>query len=111
MTLLCLKETEMGRFVPKEWKLTDKLREFAKGKGLTDSMIDDQEERFRDCEFPQNRTDFDRCWRRWIRNGIDWGKIVPVRDVTYRQPKEYTEKDRAAAQSAFDNDPLIKLVK
>ena len=28
-----------------------------------------------------------------------------------RQPKEYTEEDRAAAQSAFDNDPLIKLVK
>ena len=92
----------MPKFVPDDWQLTDKLREFAKDRGLTNRMIDDQEERFRDCEFPRNRTDFDRCWRRWIRNAIDWGNVVPVRDVTYRQPDQQTPEQKAIDDAKAD---------
>ena len=104
MTLLRLKETEMGRFVPNNWVLTDELRKFARDKRLTDSMIDDQLEDFRLCEFPRSRTDWDRCWKRWIKNSIKWGNVVPVRDVTYRQPKQQTPEQKAIDDAKADEN-------
>ena len=83
-----------SRFVPTSWTLTEPLRQFAKDKGLTDKQIDEQEEIFRDVEFPKPRHDFNRCWRRFIRNSIKWGQVVIEHPVTYRQPEQVTKEQR-----------------
>ena len=89
-----------SRFVPDSWELTERLREYARAKGLSDAQIDDQEEAFRLCQFPKQILCWDRAWQRWIRNAIDWGKAVPTRQPNYRKPEQASEaqlqKDREA---------------
>jgi len=94
----------MNKFVPNDWLLTDKLRDYAKSKGLTDATIDDQEEAFRLCQFPRKILCWDRAWQRWIRNAIEWGKVVPVQQKQYRRVEELTEDERRedAAKWAAD---------
>ena len=81
-----------GKFVPEDWILTDKLRAYAKSKGLTDKQIADQEEGFRLCQFPRTILCWDRAWMRWIRNAIEWGKVVPCTTREYRKPAEVSEE-------------------
>jgi hypothetical protein len=83
-----------NRFVPDDWELTPKLRQYAKDKRLTDATIDDQEEAFRLCQFPRPILDWDRAWQRWIRNAIEWGKVQPIQDVKYNMPKEISTEER-----------------
>ena len=73
----------MSRFVPDDWILTDKLRQYARDKALTDKTIDDQEEAFRLHQFKVPVLDFDRAWMRWIRSAIEWGKVEPVVEREY----------------------------
>ena len=80
------------KFVPDDWKLTERLRDYAKKKGLTDAQVDDQEEAFRLCQFPRDILCWDRAWQRWIRNAIEWGKVVPVKQKEYRRPEELSEE-------------------
>ena len=84
----------MSVFVPDDWELTDKLRQYAKDKRLTDGTIDDQEEAFRLCQFNRNIKDFDRAWMRWIRSAIEWGKVQPIQEPTYRTVEEQSQEDR-----------------
>jgi hypothetical protein len=91
-----------GRFVPDSWELTDKLRDYARKKNLTDETIDDQEEAFRLCQFNRNITDWDRAFMRWIRSAIEWGKVQPTQQPTYRKPYEITEEDRQRDLRAFE---------
>ena len=83
-----------NRFVPDDWVLTPKLRQYARDKRLTDNIIDDQEEAFRLCQFPRPILDWDRAWMRWIRNAIEWGKVQPVQEVKYNMPEEISTEDR-----------------
>ena len=102
----------MKRFVPDNWELTDKLRDYARKKGLSDSQIDDQEEAFRLCQFPRDILCWDRAWQRWIRNAIEWGKVVVTRDVNYRQPKELSDEERQKDLAKFEKDmKKFKVVK
>jgi hypothetical protein len=94
----------MTRFVPDDWVLTDKLRDYARGKGLTEATIDDQEEAFRLCQFPRPILDFDRAWQRWIRNAIEWGKVVPVVQKEYTTRQEITDEQKSADILAFERD-------
>ena len=93
-----------SRFVPDSWELSKKLIDWTKSKGITEEMLEDLEERFRDIEFPKPRTCFDRCWRRYIRNGIEWGQIVVPRETTYRKPEEVSPEQKQADILAFERD-------
>ena len=94
----------MPKFVPDDWELSVKLRQFARNKGLSDSQIDEQEERFRDCQFPRDIKCWDRCWRRWVRNAIDWGKVVPSVEPKHRKPEQLSDEQRQADILAFERD-------
>jgi len=91
----------MNRFVPDDWILTDKLRQYARDKALTDKTITDQEEAFRLHQFKIAILDWDKCWQRWIRSAIEWGKVEPVVE------REYTntiakDVDQTVEQRKFD---------
>lgn len=92
------------RFVPDDWELTSKLRDYARKKGLTDKQIDDQEEAFRLCQFPREILCWDRAWQRWVRNAIEWGKVVPTRQKEYRGVEELSDEQRQADILAFERD-------
>ena len=94
----------MRKFVPDDWQLTDRLREYAKKKGLTDTQIDDQEEAFRLCQFPRDILCWDRAWQRWIRNAIEWGKVVPVKQKEYRRPEELSDAQRQRDLLKWEED-------
>ena len=101
----------MAKFVPDTWQLTDKLRQYASSKGLTAATIDDQEEAFRLCQFNRDIKCWDRCWMRWIRSSIEWGKVVPVMKTEYRTVEELSPAQRKADILKFESDPLIRRVK
>ena len=94
----------MKRFVPDSWELTENLREYARKKGLTENQIDDQEEAFRLCQFPRDILCWNRAWQRWIRNAIEWGKVVPVVEKEYRRPQELSEEQKTADIIKFQQD-------
>ena len=97
-----------SRFVPSDWKLTPKLRQWTldfrttEGQRIDPHTIDRLEEEFRDVEFPKPRSCFDRCWRRFIRNQVEWGKAKLISPM--RKPEELTEDQRQADILAFDRD-------
>jgi hypothetical protein len=97
-----------GRFVPDDWILTDKLRQYARDKGYSESQIDDQLEDFRLCEFPKARKDWNRAWQRWVKRAIKWGHVVPATVREYRKPELVSEEQRKADVLAFERDPLIR---
>ena len=94
----------MKRFVPDDWELTERLRDYAKKKGLSDKQIDDQEEAFRIHQFKQDILCWNRCWQRWVRSAIEWGKVVPATEVTYRKPQELSKEQKQADILAFERD-------
>ena len=91
-----------NRFVPDTWILTPKLRQYARDKKLTDDTISDQEEAFRLHQFKQPILDWDRCWQRWIRSSIEWGKVQPIQEVRHNMPKEELPEERKAAIIQFE---------
>jgi hypothetical protein len=93
-----------SRFVPDSWQLNERLRDYAKSKGLNDPQIEDQEEAFRLCQFPKQILCWDRAWQRWIRNAIDWGKVIPARQPNYRKPQEVSEEQRKKDIEAWERD-------
>ena len=101
----------MPKFVPDNWELTEKLRQWTLDQGLTDSMIDDELIHFRLYEWQKPKTDFNRCWQTRILIGLknDWIKL-PV-EHTYRQPEEVTAEQRDADILAFERDPLTRKAK
>ena len=98
----------MHRFVPSDWFLSDSLKKWTLGKGLTESMIDSELELFRLYEWDKPKTNFNRCWQTRILLGIDKGWIKLPVEHTYRQPEVISEKQRQLDILAFENDPLIR---
>ena len=99
-------------FVPDDWELTEKLRDYARNKRLTESTIDDQEEAFRACQFNRVIKCWDRAWMRWVRSAIEWGKVQPIQDVKYRTPQELTDEQRQKDREKFEADmKRLRLVK
>lgn len=91
-------------FVPDEWELTPKLRDYARKKRLTEATIDDQEEAFRLCQFNRVIKCWDRAWMMWVRNAIEWGKVQPTQDVRHRMPEEITADQKAEDQRKWEDD-------
>ena len=94
-------------FFPHDWKPSDELIEWTKAKGLDDKMIDAQVEEIIDHQYKTPRERYDACWRNWIRNGIQWGRIVPITKKEYRQveviSEEQKKRDDAAGILQMDN--------
>jgi len=84
----------MANFVPDDWELTPKLRQYARDKRLTDATIDDQEEAFRIHQFKINIKCWDRCWMRWIRSAIEFGKVQPIQEHKHNMPEEISTSER-----------------
>lgn len=93
-----------SRFVPDTWQLTDRLKDYAKSKGLSETQIADQEESFRLCQFPRNILCWDRAWQRWVRNSIEWSKVVPSKTPNYRKPEEVSDEQRHQDRLKFEED-------
>lgn len=102
----------MGKFVPDDWVLTDKLRQYARDKRLTDATIDDQEEAFRLCQFNRDIKCFDRAWMRWIRSAIEWGKVQPIQEPKYRTTEVISDEQRQKDIEKFNEQmKTFKVVK
>ena len=91
-------------FVPDDWILTPKLRDYARNKRLTEATIDDQEEAFRLCQFNRVIKCWDRAWMNWIRNSIEWGRIQPTQEIVHRKPEELSTEQKSADILAFERD-------
>ena len=100
-------------FVPDSWELSESLRKWAKDKGLTDSMIEDQLDEFRDHQYKKPMMRADACFRNWIRNGLKWGNIVPVVQYESRGGiQELTAEEKQADIKKFQDDmKRFKVVK
>lgn len=97
------------RFFPSDYELDDKLSKWTKSQGLTDKMIEDQLERIKDHEFNPMRSCPARTWRRWVRNAIEWGKIVPVVEREYRRPEKLSPEQEAEERRKGDEN--LRLLK
>ena len=84
------------KFIPEDWTLSDKLRDWTKKKGLTDECIEDEIESFMDHQYKVAKSRPDACWRNWVKNGIRWGRIETVSTSQYRRPQEISEEQRQA---------------
>ena len=99
-------------FVPEDFILTDKLKDFARDKGYTDKHLEDQEEQWRDHQYKTVIKCWDRAWRRWVRNSIEWGKVVPATVKEYTMPQELSDAERQAdAAKAWSDMNRLKGVK
>lgn len=92
----------MGWFCPDSFVLSEKSREFARKRGLTDEQIEDQLEAMRDWEFQKKRTDWDRVFRNWIRKGLEWGQITPP--PKHHKPEQVTPQQRQKDIEAWERD-------
>lgn len=96
------------KFFPEDYELDEKLTEWTKKKGVSDTQIIEQLERIKIHEFQPMRSCPRRTWQRWIMNGIDWGRIVPTVQRDYRRPQELSEEQRRADILKFENDPIVR---
>lgn len=83
-------------FVPEDWKMSEELLAWTKAMGLTDKTIEKELESFRDHQYKRPMMRADACWRNWVKNGIDWGRIIPVQNPEYHQPKRISTEEREA---------------
>ena len=91
-------------FVPDDWEPSEKLIEWTKKKGLTDQTIEDELESFRDHQYKRPMMRPDACWRNWVKNGIQWGRITPIQEPKYRRPENLSTEQREADIIAFKRD-------
>ena len=89
------------RFFPPDWEPDEKILKWAHDLGLSDAQITDQLERIKDHEFNPMRSCPTRTFRRWIRNSIEWGRVVPTVQRDYKlfddtppTPEEKAEEQR-----------------
>ena len=85
----------MSRFylLPKNWQPDEKLRAWARAKGLTDAQIDDCLECCRDHQYKRAMISPERCFRNWIRNAIKFGDVVVSTTPNYRKPDENVDRE------------------
>ena len=69
------KEKKRGRgsrFAPKDFHPTDDMKEFARDLFLTETQITEETATFRDHEYKNPLTDWNKAWRNWIRKSIQF---------------------------------------
>ena len=84
------------RFIPEDWQLSDKLRDWTHSKGISDSQIEDMLEDFKNHQFKRVMYRPDACWMNWVKNSIRWGQVVPTVQRELRRPDEISEEQRKA---------------
>ena len=66
----------MPKFAPENFKPTEANQEWAKTKfGISSEEVSNQTEQFIDYEFKRSYTDWQRCWRNWIRKADQLGML------------------------------------
>ncbi len=99
-------------FIPEDWSLSDDLLAWTKAKGLSDSVIKDEIESFKDHQYKRAMSRPDACWRNWVKNGIKWGNIETVSMSQYRTPEVLSPEQRNADILKFEDDmKRLKVVK
>ena len=92
--------------VPDSWQMSSDLRSWTQAKGLTDKMIEEELERFRNYECDKPKRDFNRCWRTRILIGLKNGWITLPIERTYRTVEvispEQQKRDAAASIAQMD---------
>jgi hypothetical protein len=94
-------------FVPEDWEMSEKLISWTKAKGLTEKQIEDELESFRDHQYKRPMQRADACWRNWVKNGIQWGRIETVSPSNHRRPDELSTEQKKSDIISFENDPLV----
>jgi len=89
-------------FVPDDWEMSDSLLAWTKEQGLTDKTIEKQLQLFRDHQYKKPMMRADACWRNWVSNGIEWGRIVHIQEVKYNMPEEESTEEKKAAILQFN---------
>ncbi len=99
-------------FVPDDWEMSDELRQWTHTKGLTDKVIEEEIESFKDHQYKRPMMCADRCWRNWVKNGIKWANITPSVKKEYRGIEELSEEQKKAdAARAWNEVNRLKGVK
>ena len=98
-----------NRFVPDNWILTDKLRQYAKDRKLTDANIDEQYDLFIVCQFKTDILNWDKCWMMWILRGIKRGWIPTIQEMKYTNTIA-TDVDSAVENRKF-NEQIARFKK
>lgn len=99
--------------VPDDWEPKDAHRDKARGFDWPEGMFEDQLERFREWEFRDGKTDFDRAFHRWLRVENDRMKGLAHGDGRNRfdgygsgrrpsSPAERLDAMREGAMAALD---------
>ena len=94
------------KFFPEDFIPDAKLMAWCKDQGLSEKQVTEQLEAIMDHEFQPMRSCPIRTFRRWIRNAIEWGHVVPSVTRQYRRPQELSEEQRRADILSFERDPL-----
>lgn len=98
------------KFFPEDFEPDAKLMDWCAKMGLSENQVNDQLERIKDHEFQPMRSCPVRTFRRWIRNAIQWGHVVPTVRRDYRKPEKLTDEQRKRDIEKYEQD-MLRLVK
>ncbi len=117
------KAKRAGARLPSDWKLTDKNREYARDKGMSDPEIDFEDERFKNHWWQASgpnavKLDWDAAWRNWVtspyrasakrnfggsneeaRRNTDFDRVGQTVSTKFRERNEERNHDIQAAGS------------
>ena len=101
----------MPRFAPENFEPTEKNIQWAVEKfKITKDEVENQTEQFVDYEFKRNYTDWQRCWRNWIRKADQLGLLS--RERIPRRPEVVSHEQRQRDIQAWQEDMRrLKIVK
>ena len=89
-----------ARRAPRDFEASEKILDFGRQHGFSDSEILEEVEGFKDHEFARPKTDWDATFRNWLRKSEQWKSKQPQKklmcaelpeSVQCRQPDESTE--------------------
>ena len=65
------------RAIADDFAITEKMRDWHRGRGISDYDADRQTERFvRDAQAKDKRmSNWDQAWRNWLDQAVDWGQV------------------------------------
>jgi hypothetical protein len=93
----------MPKFAPESFEPTEKNVKWAIEKfRITKEEVANQTEQFIDYEFKRSYTDWQRCWRNWIRKADQLGLLH--REHVPRRPEVVSEEQRQRDIASWQED-------
>ena len=101
----------MPKFAPESFQPTEKNVQWAIDRfKITQDEVENQTEQFIDYEFKRNYTDWQRCWRNWMRKADQLNLLA--RERVPRRPEVVTDEQRQKDILAWESDMRrLKVVK